>query len=137
VIAIRRLARRVAARLANLGDGLPLNLSTPAQIESLGRFRLTPGVRVIEAEARTSARFETHFAARLSLPSSQLETFLAGTLVQGLLSADSPPRDLLLRTRGMRSFLAGQAVHGNTQQVIVVDTGDPEQFVVHILTQGR
>jgi hypothetical protein len=133
---IGRLARHIAARLADLGNGVLLNVSTPAQIERLGRFRLVPGVQVLEVEARTTARFETHFMARLTLPVPQLDEFLAGTLVRAPLSADAIPRHMPLKARGMRSFLAGQASQGHTRQMIVVDTGDPDVFVVHILTRS-
>lgn len=139
---LQRVVRHIAARLAALaGDagGLPLNLVAPAQIESLGRLRLTPDVHILEAEAHTSARLETHFTARLSLPPAQLAAFLAGTLVRGPLTADASalPREIMLQARGKRSLLAGQAVQGQTRQYILVDTSDPARFIVHIATHSR
>lgn len=138
----RRFVSYVAARLAALAapdGGLPLNLNTLTHIESLGRLRLTPGVQVLEAEACTSARFETHFTARLGLPPAQLDDFLAGTLVRTPLSPETSalPRDVLFRTRPMRSFLAGQGAQGQTRQTVLVDTSDPARYVVYITTHSR
>ena len=128
----RGIVRRIAERMAM---GLEINLTTRAQIESLGHIAVPPSALI--RQARAFHRGQVAFTGRLDIAPGDLDRLLAGSLVREL-CPNFRPRQFqglfLVRTSVMRAYLGGEAQQGNTYQSLLVDVSDRDCCTVYIST---
>jgi hypothetical protein len=125
-----------------LGEAAPLEGPQPAtnaEIEALARITLPPGATNIHAQA--GGFQDRYIHVRFDIPAAELDAFLAASRYTPALDmAVVPfqqhlePKAVWWQPRNAARFRAGSAFSGGISQSLLVDTSDPERYVVYVQT---
>jgi hypothetical protein len=111
----------------------------PAEIEYFGGFTLPPSANNLYSYC---SGMQNWFAtARFEMSPEDLEEFVASTRLEEPLSSSAPPEvwENPVFPQDVESYLYGKYEHSSPPdyyaQEILIDTSNPDAFIVHVLTE--